>query len=183
MLEKSFPWSNTHMSTSDQWQSHAFKNGRAFMNGLTGIKNGFGICQFRAECTGNVNIPSDKNLKDWGRANVGAVPWKLRFCEHISKWGFFPALVGGETDSWPSSTYFRYSLHIDGQQIHAHVVVNPRVRTHCIALDWVDGHTARREFILRIIRCVALHTGQHRNILASSADLYAHMLRRNYPFL
>ena len=162
MLEKSFPWSNTHMSTSDQWQSHAFKNGRAFMNGLTGIKNGFGICQFRAECTGNVNIPRDKNLKDWGRANVGAVPWKLRFCEHISKWGFFPALVGGKlTPDRRPRILDTPCISTANKSTRMWLWIQGYAHTASLWTEWTDTRQGENLFyvLLGVWRCTPVSTG------------------------
>jgi hypothetical protein len=55
---------------------------------------------------GVVNVSTDKNLKDWGRANVGATTSKI-LCEHIL--AFVLGLVW-EAHCWRMFNHFRYTL-------------------------------------------------------------------------
>jgi hypothetical protein len=73
----------------------------------------------------------------------------------------FLALVG-ETDSYSSSKRFRYTLYIDAQQFHAHVVVNLRVRALCIAwTEWTDARQGDYLFyiLFDVWRRTAVSTG------------------------
>jgi hypothetical protein len=71
---------------------------------------------------GGLTVPTDKNVKDWGQANVGAVPRKINVCRHIWMWTLFVVLMSG-TLSWSMSKYFMYTLYNSVMlmyQFHAH---------------------------------------------------------------
>ena len=59
---------------------------------------------------GVLTVPTDKNIKKWGRANVGAVYRKLSVCRHILIWTFFLVLVW-ETHPLKFVKAFIYTLH------------------------------------------------------------------------
>jgi hypothetical protein len=66
------------------------------------------LFQLEMNAPGVLNVPTDKNLKDWGRAIVGVVPRNLSVWGHtvMYLWTFFPCLGVGPY-SWRLLQHFR----------------------------------------------------------------------------
>jgi hypothetical protein len=65
--------------------------------------------QLEMDTLGVVSVSTDKNLKDWGRANVGAITSKT-LCGHILILTFLLGLVW-EAHCWRMFEHFRYTLY------------------------------------------------------------------------
>jgi hypothetical protein len=63
--------------------------------------------QFEQNTLGAVSVPTNKNPKDWGRANVKAVTRKIDVRGHVLLWNLFLVFLWG-TPSWSLSKHFRY---------------------------------------------------------------------------
>ena len=63
--------------------------------------------QLEQNTLGTLSVPTNKNLKDWGRANVIAVTRRIDVCGHVLIWIFFLVFWLG-TPSWNLSKHFRY---------------------------------------------------------------------------
>ena len=98
------------VGTSNHWLSRPLKDAGAVATALTEIKILLMKCLFIIDWSGMefLSVPTDKNLKDWFRANLGAVPWKTvsRLCwyERFSLFSF------GGNHSRKISKHFIYTL-------------------------------------------------------------------------
>jgi hypothetical protein len=75
-------WITAHMDTSDHGLLHPFEGSRVAANGLTAIKKVLMRCVFIFKQLNKLEIlsaPTDKNLKNWGQVNVGAMQLVLLY--------------------------------------------------------------------------------------------------------
>jgi hypothetical protein len=119
MFKMSSPWINARMDTSPYGLSHTFKGPGAVANRLTGIKKCVEvlfILNLLLITLRFLSVPTDKNLKDWGQANVGAVP--KRMLADIYWYERFSLLWCRKTHLRSLSNHFTYILYI--LRIYAH---------------------------------------------------------------
>lgn len=78
MLNISSTWIGVSVGTCNYWQSRPLEDSGAVENVLADIKFMLMKCLFIITWSGMefLSVHTDTNLKDLGRANVGAVPWK-----------------------------------------------------------------------------------------------------------
>jgi hypothetical protein len=112
MIKISSTWIRVSVGTSNHWLSRPLKGAGAVANVLTHIKIVLMKCLFIIGWSGMefLSIPTDKNLKDWGRANLGAVPWKTvsRLCWYER----FSLFSCGGTHSRNFFKHFTYTPYI-----------------------------------------------------------------------
>ena len=78
-------WVNTRMDMSDRGLSYLFQRSRGGCEWFDKLQNYVGEVFLHFEIERNSlslhGVPTDKNVKDWGRAKVGAVPRRLLFAD------------------------------------------------------------------------------------------------------